>query len=206
VQAVVGKYCGEILQMPPMYSAIKINGKKLYEIARAGGTAELEPRKVVIRSIGLRNFDGRKALIDVVCSKGTYIRSLCKDIGEELGCGAHMSFLVRTAVGDFTIEDALPINELAGMAVKGDVPFMPLEIVLNDFTEVRLNIADEGKFLNGIAISRDDLASFIPGTTHPDLAVVRGTSGGGQIMAIGEFIGSDGKDRIKIKAGKLLMG
>lgn len=105
-------FTGDILQVPPMYSALKVDGQKLCDLARKGITVERESRPQTIHSIRLIRFDGRKALIDVSCSKGTYIRTLCHDIGEHLGCGGTMSFLLRTATGAFDIKDSITLEEL----------------------------------------------------------------------------------------------
>ena len=113
VRAALEHFTGELLQLPPMYSAIKQNGKKLYEIARAGGEVERKPRHVTIYRLdctGERK-DGDFEL-EVECSKGTYIRTLCDDIGRELGCGACMSGLRRTRAGGFDVRDALTLEEI----------------------------------------------------------------------------------------------
>jgi tRNA pseudouridine55 synthase len=101
----------EYAQTPPMYSAIKVDGQRLYERARQGEIMDRAPRDVVIHEIALIERDGARVLIDVRCSKGTYIRSLVDDIGRHLGIGAHLTELRRTASGRYTIEDALPQNE-----------------------------------------------------------------------------------------------
>lgn len=113
IEAVLSRFRGKIEQLPPMYSAIKIGGRKLYEIARAGGEVERKPRQVNITRLECTGPlpDGDFAL-EVECSKGTYIRSLCADIGEALGCGACMSALRRVSSGEFRVEDALTLEEI----------------------------------------------------------------------------------------------
>ncbi len=106
------RFTGEISQVPPMFSALKVDGQKLYDLARKGIEVEREARLRTIHGIHLIRFDGQKALFDVVCSKGTYIRTLCHDIGQYLGCGGTMSFLLRTATGAFTIERSITLEEL----------------------------------------------------------------------------------------------
>lgn len=105
---------GEILQTPPIYSAIKVKGKKLYEYARKGEEVEIEPRKVFIEKIKLKAFDeeNQKAQVLIKCSKGTYIRSIAHDLGQNLGCGAHLSKLIRTQAGKFFVQDAITLNEI----------------------------------------------------------------------------------------------
>ena len=108
------KYFGEIEQIPPKYSAIKVNGKKLYEYARAGVEVEIKPRKVVIEEIKLLSFDSnlQAAEIYIKCSKGTYIRTIGYDLGQDLGCGAYLSGLKRVQAGDFSVEDSIPLYDL----------------------------------------------------------------------------------------------
>ena len=112
VKDALSGFVGEIEQLPPMYSAIKINGQKLYDIARRGGTVERQTRKITIHSlehIGMREGDH---LLKIRCSKGTYIRTLCHDLGEALGCGGCMAALRRTASGAFRVEDAARIGDI----------------------------------------------------------------------------------------------
>lgn len=104
-------FVGRYMQVPPMYSAIKVDGKKLYELAREGKTVELEPRELFISSIDIEGEDDTYRM-RIACSKGTYIRTLCEDIGKKLGCGATMSALCRYSSGNFTIDDALTPDEL----------------------------------------------------------------------------------------------
>jgi tRNA pseudouridine55 synthase len=112
VEDVLQSFVGTIEQIPPMYSAIKVDGKKMYELARAGITVERQPRTVIIHNISMIKLISNGILFDVTCSKGTYMRSLCTDIGEKLGCLAVMSFLVRTRVGQFSLLDAWTIEEV----------------------------------------------------------------------------------------------
>jgi tRNA pseudouridine55 synthase len=111
---VLTSFVGDIDQIPPMYSAIKVNGKRLYELARAGQEIARKPRQVKILGIDLlaENLQENECTIRVRCSKGTYIRSLCHDIGQKLGCGAAMKSLVRTKVGPFELEEAMTLSEL----------------------------------------------------------------------------------------------
>ena len=125
----VKKFCGKQMQLPPMYSAIKIGGKKLYELARKGETVERKPREVYIESIKILDFKlaENKFTVDVTCSKGTYIRSLCMDIGEALGCGAAMGSLLRTRSGGFSLDTAYKINEVKEAAANGSLSDMILD-------------------------------------------------------------------------------
>lgn len=110
--SVLENFKGEIEQVPPMYSALKKDGVRLYELARRGEEVEIEPRKVTINELILKNFDGNTFQIFVSCSKGTYIRSLCRDIGEALGCGATMTELRRNATCGFSEEDCVKLDDL----------------------------------------------------------------------------------------------
>lgn len=113
IYSVFEKFKGEITQTPPIYSAIKVNGKRLYELARSGQTdVEIKSRKVLVKDIKIKSIDNQKVLFEATVSKGTYIRSLCKDIGDELGVGAHMSFLLRTKSGNFDIKNTYTLEEL----------------------------------------------------------------------------------------------
>lgn len=114
IREAVTSFLGEIDQIPPMYSAIKVGGKKLYELARQGKEVERKPRKVTIYELQLSSIDRseQEFTMKVTCSKGTYIRTLCHDIGKKLGCGAAMKHLVRTRVGDFLQEEALTLGEI----------------------------------------------------------------------------------------------
>lgn len=112
LETALGAFRGEIEQLPPMYSALKYNGKKLYEIARAGGEVERKPRPVTIYRLECTGERDGDFVLEVECSKGTYIRTLCDDIGRALGCGACMSGLRRTRAGGFDVRDALTIEEI----------------------------------------------------------------------------------------------
>ncbi len=113
LEKVLSSFLGTIEQIPPMYSAIKVQGKKLYELARAGVTIERKSRTIQITNITLLKRDSKKILFDVTCSKGTYIRSLCTDIGKKINCPVVMSFLVRTRVGTFSLDQAVTLEEIA---------------------------------------------------------------------------------------------
>lgn len=112
VRKVILSFIGDYNQIPPMYSAIKINGKRLYELAREGKEIERKSRPIKIKKIDIMEIDLPNIVMKVACSKGTYIRTLCYDIGEQLGCGATMTELTRTRVGEFLIEDAITLNQI----------------------------------------------------------------------------------------------
>ncbi len=112
VEAVLEQFRGEILQIPPMYSALKVNGQKLCDLARKGREVERQPRPITIHELTLLETGENTLRLRVRCSKGTYIRTLCKDIGQALGCGGCMQELRRTSAGEYTMEEAVPLQEL----------------------------------------------------------------------------------------------
>ncbi|MBD5530227.1 MAG: tRNA pseudouridine(55) synthase TruB [Lachnospiraceae bacterium] len=119
VREAVLSFQGSYLQMPPMYSALKVNGKKLYELAREGKEVERQAREVQIEEIEILDMHLPTLQLRVVCSKGTYIRTLCADIGQKLGCGGAMESLVRTRVGEFSLKDALTLRQLQELRDQG---------------------------------------------------------------------------------------
>ena len=112
VEAVLCQFRGEIMQVPPMYSALKVNGQKLYDLARKGVEVERKPRPITIHQLTLLAMEPEGIRLRIHCSKGTYIRTLCKDIGEALGCGGCMAQLRRISAGEYTIEEAVPLETL----------------------------------------------------------------------------------------------
>ena len=161
IEEAIMSFVGDIDQLPPMYSAIKIDGKKLYDIARQGGTVERQTRKIRIFDIkiiriweesGPEKIMVKKVLFDVHCSKGTYIRTLCHDIGEKLGCGGHMSFLVRTRAGKYNLDNALTLEEIRELAdcrqLEGSLT--PVETVFEELDGIRLDSEDTFKYCNGV--------------------------------------------------------
>ena len=115
IERVAEKFQGEIYQKPPMYSAKRINGKRLYKLARKGVKVERKPHKVEVKSLKITGVDLPRVTFRVLCGKGTYVRQLAEDIGEELGCGAHLAELRRTGSGDFSVKQAVPVAELKKM-------------------------------------------------------------------------------------------
>ncbi|WP_371369065.1 tRNA pseudouridine synthase B [Sporomusa rhizae] len=146
IKEALASFIGVNEQIPPMYSAVKIGGKKLYEFARAGETVERKPRSITISSIALVAEYEHGLVFDVTCSKGTYIRTLCADIGRRLNCLAVMSFLVRTRVGNFHLEQSRTLEEIA--ANKEQV-IQKADTVLTQFPAVMLQERDAGAIKNG---------------------------------------------------------
>lgn len=153
-------FTGEISQIPPKYSALKVAGKKLYEYARAGQEVEIKPRKINIKHISVNNInlENKEISFTVECSKGTYIRSLCADIGEKLGCGACMSGLVRTKTGVFTLDDTVDIEAVKKMSREELVSkLFPTDYPLVQFGRVELSTNRAKDFVNGKKIPKRDL-------------------------------------------------
>ncbi len=160
LDAAIARFTGEIDQVPPMYSALKKDGKPLYEYARAGQTVERPARRVTIHAISLLNVDLNAAAFTmlVTCSKGTYIRTLAEDIGEALGCGAHLTGLRRTAVGDLTLAGAVTLEQIEAQADEVRPAMLaPVDALLQRCTPVNLDVAAVGRFLQGQRIARRDL-------------------------------------------------
>ncbi len=152
--AVLEKFRGQILQVPPMYSAIKVDGKKLYEIARAGGEIPRQPRAVTVHELECLRFADSRVTLRVRCSKGTYIRTLCKDVGEALGCGGCMEALRRTAAGAYTLSEAVPLARL----LESDTPeafLRPVDSLFAGYPAVTLTQKQALRCRNGNTFSYD---------------------------------------------------
>jgi tRNA pseudouridine55 synthase len=147
-------FTGKIMQKPPSFSALKQKGKRLYELARAGIEVEADAREVTIYQLGLLEWNPPCLIIEVECSKGTYIRSIAHDIGQSLGCGAHISALIRTKYGPFNIEDSVSLPQLED-AFKHEYwqeLLYPMDIVINDWIAVIVTPEQEYAILNGRTI------------------------------------------------------
>ena len=150
VEAALVRFTGDIVQVPPMYSALKRDGKPLYEYARAGQTVEREGRNVTIHALDLLACDLPDVTFRVTCSKGTYVRTLAEDIGEALGCGAHLTMLRRMGVGALTLEHAVTLDALSDAAEAArDAWLQPVDALLSTFPLVRLDEASAKRFLHG---------------------------------------------------------
>ncbi|WP_195250827.1 tRNA pseudouridine(55) synthase TruB [Romboutsia sp. 1001713B170207_170306_H8] len=144
---------GEIEQFPPIYSALKVNGKKMCDLARSGKADDIviKSRKVNIKELNILSINDRKIMFYVKCSKGTYVRSICHDIGEFLGCGGHMSFLLRTSSGRFNLENSITLEELEEFNTSGtlDKHLYDIDYVLNNFKSVTLKSSALKYYSNG---------------------------------------------------------
>jgi tRNA pseudouridine55 synthase len=151
VLSCIRSFQGEYDQVPPMYSALKVNGKKLYELAREGKTVERKSRRITIHRIEMLDVDLPRVTMSVTCSKGTYIRTLCHDIGEKLGCHGCMEHLVRTASGRFGIDTAYRLAEIEELAAKGRLEeiLLPVDRMFEEYPEAVLNDVGERLAYNG---------------------------------------------------------
>ncbi|RQR53619.1 tRNA pseudouridine(55) synthase TruB [Burkholderia sp. Bp9002] len=161
VDAALARFTGEIVQVPPMYSALKRDGKPLYEYARAGQTVEREGRAVTIHVLELLACDLPDVTFRVTCSKGTYVRTLAEDIGEALGCGAHLTMLRRTGVGALTLEHAVTLDALSDAdAAARDAWLQPVDALLSTFPLVRLDDECAKRFLHGQRLRLSELGAI----------------------------------------------
>jgi len=149
LERVLERFRGEIEQIPPMYSALKVGGRKLCDLARKGIEVERKPRKITIFRLELLEFDGQNGVIDVDCSSGTYIRSLCDDIGRALGTGAVMTALCRTRACGFDIDQAMTVEDLRR---EGEIPLIPVESVFAPYRTVTLDGEQLRLYLNGVRL------------------------------------------------------
>ncbi len=184
---------GETEQLPPVYSAIKVNGKKLYEYARQGQQVEIKPRKIFVSKIELLEFDENKqtAKILIACSKGTYIRSIAYDLGQKLNCGGHLIALERTKAGMFKLNNAVRLEEIKSIEVVEKLLINPLEVMPQNrymLDEKEKELAGHGMPLN---IKSDH---FLSSNSHPNSDVVFLVCGG-KMYGVGMVV--DGKIKIK---------
>lgn len=161
LEQVLDNFRGEIMQIPPMYSAVSVGGKRLYELARQGKEIEREARAVTVYRLDILSFNEREqgGILTVSCSKGTYIRTLINDIGEALGCGGIMTSLVRTRACGFDLSQCVTLEQLQSAAEDGDFsPFVkPVEEVFAYLPAVRLSPAQERMYRNGVKLDLDKL-------------------------------------------------
>ena len=156
----IDNFKGEITQIPPMYSAIKINGQKMYDLARKGIEVERKTRNVTIYDFDLVEFDFPKAKFKITCSKGTYIRSLIDDLGEDMGSFAYVSSLTRSKVGDFKIEDSIKSQDLLEMDKDQILKNLkPVDFALKDYKEIKLDKSYMKQAANGMTMRVDKLYS-----------------------------------------------
>ena len=185
IEACLQGFLGECEQVPPMYSALKHKGKRLYELAREGLVVDRKPRLITIDDIILQAFNGQSLIIEITCSKGTYIRTLAEDIGEQLGCGATISALRRLRVGQFDINEAKGLEDL--QSIENDAMLqsllLPVDIVLDHWPRIVLDNEQAQAIVHGQRVSNieDDCEGRVR-IYHEDLFL-----GIGELQATGEL-------------------
>ncbi len=198
IQNLLNDFTGCIKQLPPMYSAVKVGGRKLCDIARSGMTAERSPREVQVKSITIESYDEeqREGVMFIECSKGVYVRTLINDIGERLGCGGIMTSLVRTSSGGFSLEECHTLSEIQNAAENGSLEkiIVPTEYVFRELPALELTEIQTKKYRCGVKLR---------------LSEVAGADGSGTYAVFGyghRFIGTAFADREKneLKVGKNL--
>jgi tRNA pseudouridine55 synthase len=187
LQAVLDSFIGHTAQKPPGASAVRIKGKHLYEYHRSGISVEAPLRSVIIESIAIILISLPRIIIDVVCGAGTYIRSLCHDIGKSLGWGAHMSFLVRYRSGHFTIGSAHTINEIIAAKDMLDSLLIPPEKVLTSMPRISVSGDSRAAILHGSHGRAGTMSAY--GLKEGDLVIINGDFG--EMLAIGRILSPD---------------
>ncbi len=185
---------GDIMQTPPMYSAVKVGGKKLYELARQGIEIERQARQITVHEIKVLSYDeaAKEGVISVHCSKGTYIRTLITDIGRKLGTGAVMTSLVRTLSGGFTLDDCISIEAVRGMTAEQlSQHIIPTERIYTDYPEIVLDKKQRKMFMNGVILDMNRM-----NISYPEKTVLRIKDENGIFLGLGE---ADSEQGIRVK-------
>ena len=181
LEQVLERFRGEIRQVPPMYSAVKVNGERLYKLARRGETVERASRSIMIHSLDLLGREGEDWILEIRCSKGTYIRTLCQDIGEALGCGGCMAALRRLEAGCFTVEEAHTLEEIAEAASEGraETLLLPTDTLFRDVPAETVGSTAAKRVRNGnpFRTSKPDGTLRLYSETGEFLALARAENG-----------------------------
>lgn len=187
IRNAVLSFLGDYMQVPPMYSALKVNGKKLYELAREGIEIERKARPVKIYDIQIKDIDNPRVRMEVSCSKGTYIRTLCHDIGEKLGCGACMQQLIRTKVSRFRIDESLTLEQIAKFKENGQLEqvLVPIDEMFAEYEAVTLKNEYVSLVYNGNVFFPKHLADH---AEYDDGEKVRVYDDEGNFIAIYQYI------------------
>ena len=200
LQAALLPFKGEIEQVVPMYSAVSVGGRRLYDIARSGQSVERPSKRVTIKSLCLEQFDGVNGVLSVFCTKGTYIRTLIDDLGASLGCGAVMSGLVRTSAAGFSIEQSKMLAELQEIRDSGadfSSVLVSVESLLSHYRSVRVSDAQAKRFSNGGALDAQRVK-----IQCADGEIIRVYSPDGDFIGLGNFSASEnsiGVERLLVK-------
>ena len=187
VKKAILSFVGDYMQVPPMYSALKVNGKKLYELAREGVEVERKARPVTILEIQIKEINIPRVRMEVSCSKGTYIRTLCHDIGEKLGCGACMEELIRTRVSRFKLEDSLTLSQVQELKEAGNLDkiLVPIDEMFSDYEAITLKEEYMSFVYNGNTFMPKHIKQYIE---LVDGKLVRVYDDKGNFIAIYKFI------------------
>ena len=207
IDAALAAFRGPIEQIPPVFSALKRDGRPMYKRARAGEVVELAPRPVTIHSLVLEAVEGPDLLLSVLCSKGTYIRALARDLGRLLGCGAHLAGLQRTRVGRFALADAIALADLEALAPAGRAArLIGLEALVADWPQVRLDEREAAAFRLGQAVRLAE--GVIPARWPRTAGADPGIDGPVAVFSAGRLIGlgrcPDPPDDGLSQAGRLI--
>ena len=193
VKQCIESFVGEYAQIPPMYSALKVGGKKLYELAREGKTVERKARNVMIHSIKILCVDLPRVEMEVSCSKGTYIRTLCHDIGEKLGVGGCMESLLRVQVGRFVLADSLRLSEIQKAKEDGNLEkiLQPIDSVFEQYRAVWIRPDQEKRLQNGNSFRKPDRSQ-----NYDDQEMVRVYDSNGHFAAVYRYVEKEHEFRI----------
>ena len=189
IKNVFRKYIGVVQQTPPMYSAIYHNGKRLYKLARKGIEVKRKLKKITIYQFSLLDYNPSKNPViqfEVICSKGTYVRTLCDDIGKDLGCGAYMSGLTRTKVGSYDISESIRLEELEKNIDLAQEKLITIDKILSHFGQITIKHELEDRVLNGASISRGDLLCFPESEKNSSCKMIKVKNDHGKILSIAE--------------------
>ncbi len=194
---VSNQFKGEIMQTPPMYSALKKDGERLYDLARKGIEIEREKRQITIEKLELYDFDGIEFSMDVTCSAGTYIRSLCDDIGAALGCGAVMTELRRTSANGFNIENAVTLEELEVLVNENSFTskIISIENALLSYPEIKITAPQANRFRNGGELSYERLHKNL------EVGIYRVYSPENEFLGLGEIE----EDKLNLSVKRVLV-
>lgn len=202
VRMAIMSFVGEYAQIPPMYSALKVNGKKLYELAREGKEVERVARNIQIFQIQIEEISLPRVTFQVKCSKGTYIRTLCHDIGNKLGCGGCMEELLRTQVSRFVLEDSLTLAQIEEHKQAGTLEqiILPIDQMFSDYGRITMKEERDCLVYNGNFFSQEDALEIVVNDTNPMLFRVYDSKQ--------EFIGiyEEKEDRTIYKSVKMFYG
>jgi tRNA pseudouridine55 synthase len=189
VEQAARKFTGILEQLPPMYSAVKIGGQKLYQLARRGIEAERTPRQIIISAIDVLDQNENEYLLRIACSKGTYVRTLCHDIGHYLGCGGTMSSLRRTRAGVFTQDEAVPLSEVEMAMADGHIEALmkPIDSLFSAYPEAGIDAYQKARCLNGadFAVQLDDGLYRVYDSAHAFMML--GEAKGGVMHTVRSF-------------------